>query len=194
MKERYKENKNLEKLPDLESHEHNEQQTSHERAEVNHSKEKEHRIEKAEEKLEQSLADNKEDVNPLEKLENIEKDQAKKNENIPISKELYNITTQRALVRIQKSLPYAQRNFSKVIHTPIIKDVSEVASKTVGRTSGLLGGGIAAFLGTTIYLYTANHTGFRYNYMVSILLAISGFFIGIFIEFIVNKLSLRHTS
>ncbi len=192
MKEHYKDTDNKPEEV-VSSEKYSEVQEIPRQTEHNHSKEKEHRIEQAEEKLEQSIDDNQEKLNPLEKLDKVEHESAKKNESLPVSEELYRIAAQRTIIHIQKTLPYFKRNLSKVIHTPVINNISEVASKTIGRTSGLLGGGITAFLGTLVYLFIAGHNGFRYNYMVSILLACSGFIIGVTIEFLIVQLFQKNT-
>ena len=88
--------------------------------------------------------------------------------------------------RIQTHLPKAQRSFSKFIHAPTIEAVSEVSSKTVARPSGLLGGGIAAFGGTTILVLISRHYGFTYNFFVFIALLVIGFIVGLIAEMIVR--------
>jgi hypothetical protein len=63
---------------------------------------------------------------------------------------------------------------------------SEAAGRTVSRPSGLLGGGLVAFLGTTGYLYLARHIGFTYNYLVFLLLLAGGFILGVSLELLVH--------
>jgi hypothetical protein len=63
-----------------------------------------------------------------------------------------------------------------------VQAVSEAVGKTVSRPSGLLGGGLVAFLGSGSYLYLAKHIGFQYNYFVSTVLFIIGFGIGLGLE------------
>ena len=59
---------------------------------------------------------------------------------------------------------------------------SDALGKTVTRPSGLLGGGLVAFLGSGSYLYLAKHIGFQYNYFVSTVLFVIGFAIGLGLE------------
>ncbi len=92
----------------------------------------------------------------------------------------------RQIIRIQHKLPAAQRVLSKVIHQPAVRVVSEVAEKTVSRPSGLLGGGLVAFLGSSSYLYLAKHIGFNYNHFVAIALFVGGFIAGLILELIVH--------
>jgi hypothetical protein len=82
---------------------------------------------------------------------------------------------------------------SKVIHQPVVRAVSEVAAKTISRPSGLLGGGIVAFLGSAGYLYFTKYIGLPYNYFIFTLLFLGGFVVGLSLELIVWSLtSYRH--
>ncbi len=111
-----------------------------------------------------------------------------------INRELRAITLRRELNSIRRRLPAPQRVLSKIIHQPAIRVVSEAAGKTVSRPSGLLGGGLAAFLGTSGYLYLARHDGFTYNYGVFLALFVGGFFFGLFLEYAVYLATLRQRS
>jgi hypothetical protein len=99
-----------------------------------------------------------------------------------ISRESRKLTAQRELHRLQRRLPAPQRVLSKVIHQPGVGAVSDAVGKTVSRPSGLLGGGLVAFLGSGSYLFLAKHVGFQYNYFVSTLLFVIGFGIGLGLE------------
>jgi hypothetical protein len=102
-----------------------------------------------------------------------------------ISHELKAVTLQRELQNIRRRLPAPDRVLSRVIHQPAVRVISEVTGKTISRPSGLLGGGLVALLGTTGYLYTAQHMGFRYNYFVFLVLFGGGFIVGIVLELLV---------
>jgi hypothetical protein len=102
-----------------------------------------------------------------------------------VDSELKNITLNRELQHIRRQLPKRDRIISKVIHQPVIRAVSEGTSKTISRPSGLLGGGIVAFIGTSTYAYFTHHLGVPYNYLLFILFFVGGFIIGLVIEFIV---------
>lgn len=103
-----------------------------------------------------------------------------------INRELRQITLRRELKNIRRKLPAPQRALSKVIHQPVVRVTSEVAGKTISRPSGLLGGGFVALVGTSLYLYLANHIGFNYNYGVFLVLFAGGFILGLLIEFLVS--------
>jgi hypothetical protein len=103
-----------------------------------------------------------------------------------ISHELESITVNRELQTLRRKLPRPQRALSRLIHQPAVRIISEIASKTVSRPSGLLGGSLVAFLGTTTYLYLAKHDGFTYNYLVFLALFVGGFVIGLGLELAVH--------
>lgn len=108
-----------------------------------------------------------------------------------IDSELRSVTKNRELKHIQRHEQPVERAFSKLIHQPAVRVVSEAASNTVSRPSGLLGGGIAALIGTTIYLITAKHIGFGYNYTVFLALFALGFIAGLAVEFLVYLATLN---
>ena len=76
------------------------------------------------------------------------------------------MTYKRALVRLQKRQPTGDRILSKIIHHGAVDAASDAIGKTVARPSGLIGGGLAALIGTSILLFTARYYGFRFNYLV----------------------------
>jgi hypothetical protein len=113
------------------------------------------------------------------------------NEPTIINHELKEIAYQRVLKRARRHLSPYSRTMSKVIHQPIIDSASEVASKTIGRPSGLIGGGLLALLGTSTYYYISKHYGYNYNSFVFLALMAVGFIAGWTIE-VVYKLVKRH--
>jgi hypothetical protein len=133
---------------------------------------------------EQSAESTAAEKSRLERLEKAEK-AAEPVHPALITHELKNVTLQRELQAIRRRLPAADRALSRVIHQPTIRMISEVAGQTVSRPSGLLGGSLVALLGTTGYLYLAKHMGFRYNYMVFLILFAGGFVLGLILELLV---------
>jgi hypothetical protein len=95
-----------------------------------------------------------------------------------INHELKEIAYQRLLKRAQRHLSPYSRTMSKVMHQPAVDAASEVVSKTVGRPSGIIGGGLMALAGTSIYYYLARHYGYSYTPFVFIILMAVGFVIG----------------
>lgn len=122
---------------------------------------------------------------PAERLHGSEKTPQPATHNY-VNRELKAITLRRELGVIRRKLPAPQRALSKIIHQPAVRAISEGAGKTVSRPSGLLGGGIAAFVGTSAYLYLANHIGFEYNYGVFLVLFAGGFVLGIILELAIH--------
>jgi len=133
--------------------------------------------------------------NPMDKLEEAE-DKAQAPAQTHINLDLKKATLQRELTQIRRHLSAPQRTLSKVIHQPVVRVVSEAAGKTVSRPSGLLGGSIMAFVGTSGYFFLAANQGFKYNYVVFLALFLGGFALGLIIELLVwtATRSRRHAS
>jgi hypothetical protein len=98
----------------------------------------------------------------------------------------------RALSHIQNRESATEKVLSKTIHQPIVRVVSEGTAKTITRPSGLLGGGITAFVGSLAYYYFTKHIGIQYNYFVFALFFIGGFAIGLLLEAIIWFFARRH--
>lgn len=91
--------------------------------------------------------------------------------------------------RVEARLPAYQRRFSKIVHNPTVDAVSNVASKTVARPSGLLGGAIASFIGLTVVYVNARRIGFEYPSGAAFIFFISiGWLVGVLVEYIVGAL------
>ena len=95
----------------------------------------------------------------------------------------------RELSRVQRQLPSGDRTLSHFIHQPVVRAVSEAAAGTISRPSGLLGGGIVAFIGSAAYVYFTRHVGVPYNYVVFSLLFVGGFVFGLVLELLVWTLT-----
>lgn len=119
--------------------------------------------------------------NPIQRLEAAEKAQQGPQPGY-INQELKRITLRRELQQLQRKLPLPERSLSRVMHQPIVRAVSEVTARSLTRPSGLLGGGILAFLGSSAYLYLAKHIGFTYNYVLFWVLFATGFVFGVALE------------
>lgn len=159
-----------------------------------HAEKNEHQQRQANEKLAQDIQEARQDIaetarsdeqlNPIEKLQEAEK-AAEPPAQGHVNRELKQATLQRELTHIRRHLSAPQRQLSKVIHQPVVRKVSEVSSKTVSRPSGLLGGSLLAFIGSSGYLYLAKHQGFRYNYGFFLALFFGGFLVGLTLELLV---------
>lgn len=129
-----------------------------------------------------------------EKIENptskLDKDLTKKDDDqrILVNNELKDISYRRTIKKTQAKLSATSRTFSKVVHQPVVEKVSEIGSKTIARPSGILFGGIFSFIGSSFFLWTARHYGYRYNFLLFMLFFIGGFFLGLAIELTVRIL------
>jgi len=89
---------------------------------------------------------------------------------------------QHTLRAVQRKLPKTARAFSKIAHNSVVESVSELGAKTMARPSGILGGSLFAFIGSTVLLYYSRHYGFTYNYALFFILFILGFLAGVAAE------------
>lgn len=103
-----------------------------------------------------------------------------------INRELKSMAYQRTLRRTRQQLPTLARPFSSLIHQPGVEAVSDFAGKTVARPSGVLMGGITAFVGSSIFLWAAKHYGYEYNFLLFALFFVGGFFAGLLLELVIH--------
>lgn len=99
-----------------------------------------------------------------------------------VGSDLKQAAYRRTLKKTQAQLSPPARAFSKVIHQPVVENISEFAGKTVARPSGILLGGIFSFLGSSIFLWVAKHYGYEYNFLLFAVFFVGGFFIGLLVE------------
>lgn len=122
-----------------------------------------------------------------EKLKNQQLDHTKKTSG-PISYgvELQKRSFNEGLEKVQRSLPASQKAFSKIIHQPAVDTLSEVGSQTIGRSSGLLMGGVMSFIASLSVLFACRYYGYRYNFLIGLVAFVAGFILGIAIEGILS--------
>jgi len=99
-----------------------------------------------------------------------------------VSREAKKVTYERTMLKVRRRLSPVARTGSKIIHQPVVEAVSEATGKTVARPSGLLFGGIIAFIGTSAYYLFARHYNYSYSYTVYLTLLVAGLFAGWVIE------------
>lgn len=99
-----------------------------------------------------------------------------------ITKQLKNNAYKKVLKKTRSELKPTEKTFSKVIHNPTIEKVSDIGAKTVARPSGILFGGIGAFIGSLLLLIISKRTGFSYNYLLFLLIFIGGYLAGLILE------------
>ncbi len=98
------------------------------------------------------------------------------------TKEIRTETLKRSLGRARKHLSAPDKALSKLIHQPVVDGLSKVGEKTIARPKGILSGAIVALAGSSYLLYSAKHYGFKYNYLIVIILFAGGYVIGLLIE------------
>jgi hypothetical protein len=110
---------------------------------------------------------------------------------LPTNSYLKGITLNNELRHIQKKLNPFDKLGSQFIHQKGISKASNLSANTLYRPSGLLGGGILAFLGAISYYFYAKHVGITYNYLFTVFFFIAGFVIGLIIEFLLKIIAFR---
>ncbi|HSX17817.1 MAG TPA: hypothetical protein VLE51_00460 [Candidatus Saccharimonadales bacterium] len=109
-----------------------------------------------------------------------------------VNKEIKQMAYSRTLSRVRKQMSPTERSMSRLIHLPVVEELSETAAATVGRPSGLIGAGILAFFGSIIYYFTVKQAGYDYDFFVFLVLMAAGFAAGIFIELISRLVRPHH--
>lgn len=89
---------------------------------------------------------------------------------------------------VQNNLPKRQQTFSKIIHQPVVEQMSEIGSKTVARPSGIIGGALLALCGSIIIMTIAKHIGFELPNSIFAILFMIGFVVGLVIELLIRAL------
>ncbi len=138
----------------------------------------------------QAKAEAKRTEDIAKELPNKEDDQPKSE--VKITREIKEMAYQRLLHRARRHMSPYERLMSRVIHQPAVDTIAEVTGKTIGRPSGILGGGVVAFLGTCIYYYLTKHYGYNYNAFVFLLLLILGFMLGWTLELLYRFFKILH--
>jgi hypothetical protein len=100
----------------------------------------------------------------------------------PITFELKEIAYQRLLSRSRRHFKAYERTFSRIIHQPSIDAISGLASRSIGRPSGILGGGLVSLIGTIFYYAVTRHYGYSYNFSVFVIFMVAGFLLGWTVE------------
>ena len=173
--------------------EHHEALPTHDQVEsrIQHEKESVLDVHEAQERVQEVIQETKPESarEALEAADNVDNGQPV---STYIDTKLRELSYWREQNNIRRQLSAPQRALSRLIHQPVVRAVSEGTAKTAARPSGLLGGGMLAFLGTSGYLYLARHMGFPYNSGVFLAFFCGGFLLGVVIEFLVHQAT-RHT-
>ena len=106
----------------------------------------------------------------------------KKSAKEPVHRSHKQMTYRATMRRVEGKLPGYQRRFSKVINNDTVDKVSNITSKTVARPSGLLGGGVVAFLALLIVTIYASRYGWEVSGSEFIIFVVVGWAIGLVAE------------
>jgi len=99
-----------------------------------------------------------------------------------VNNQIKNMSYSRTMTRVRKRLSVPSRAFSKVVHSPLVEKPSELASHTIARPSGMLGGSLVATVGTLALLWTVRRYGYEYNYLAVVAMFATGAFAGLVVE------------
>ncbi|MES2631179.1 MAG: hypothetical protein V4611_04440 [Patescibacteria group bacterium] len=100
-----------------------------------------------------------------------------------VSKKQKDTNYKKEMAKLQAELPPAQRNFSKVIHNPVVEKTSEVVGSTIARPNAVLAGAIVAFFAVLVVYLTAKHFGYVLSGFETIGAFIVGWVLGILYDF-----------
>lgn len=103
-----------------------------------------------------------------------------------INRELKDMAFRRTLKNTRRHLGAPSQLVSKVIHQPVVERVSEVASTSIARPSGIIGGGLCAVTGSFLLLWLTKKYGYEYNYLMFIIFMATGFVLGLFVELMLH--------
>ena len=106
----------------------------------------------------------------------------KKSAKEPVHRSHKQMTYKATMRRVEGKLPGDQRQFSKVINNDKVDKVSNIASKTVARPSGLLGGGVVAFLALLIVTFYASRYGWEVSGSEFVIFVLVGWAVGLVVE------------
>jgi hypothetical protein len=103
---------------------------------------------------------------------------------VPIDSKLRDVAYERLLKRTRRHLNPTERPISAFIHQPAVNTITEALERSIGRSSGILMGGLAGLTGSLAYYFFARHYGYDYNFSVFPLLMVGGFIMGWLLEFL----------
>lgn len=113
-----------------------------------------------------------------------------KPEDLPqlIDKSVKTMRMRQNLAHVQTKLKPSDKRLSEAVHQPLVQLISEAAGKTIARPSGLLGGGLVAFLGGLVYQLLTRHYNLSYDFFFFALFFGAGFILGVVAEYLLTLL------
>lgn len=170
----------------LEEHDDSLRETDNEhKKQVEHRKETHQPVEAQRDSIDEILKKIEHEAAPAKEImaEVIEEENdAAKEDVAPASGSLKNHAMKQSLRKIQRKLPASQRAFSKVVHQPLVEQVSDVTGATIARPSGVLVGGLFSVIASIGVLIACRHYGYEYNFTIGLMAFVGGFVAGLLLE------------
>lgn len=178
------------------SPEHHSTGEHQEKAEQKHLKKLQEKAANSQETSKDTLADIKKSIesNAVSGKEySVGERETKQTHTHGVTKHLKKDAYKRVLKKTQNQLSSPEKTFSKTIHNPVVEKLSDAGAKTIARPSGILFGGIGAFIGSIVIFFISKRSGFTYNYLLFILIFVGGYFIGLVVELFYRAVKPRRT-
>jgi hypothetical protein len=100
------------------------------------------------------------------------------------SREYRELAFKQFMGRVRGHLSTSEKLASRVLHQPVVERASEVGSKTVARTSGVLLGSIFSFIISLAVYILSKRYAYDMTYSIFIASFLGGFLLGIIVEFL----------
>lgn len=110
----------------------------------------------------------------------------KKSKKEPVHRSHKQMTYKATMRRVEGRLPAYQRGFSRFVNNDRVDKVSNVASKTVARPSGLLGGGVVAFVALLVVTFYASRYGWEVSGSEFVIFVAVGWVLGLIAELVLK--------
>lgn len=107
------------------------------------------------------------------------------------SKELGSQTFEKTLSSVRRKLNPAEKQFSRIIHNQAVEKTSDLAAKTVARPTGILFGGIFAFLGSSAAYLLARHLGGELRLGIFAATFLGGYLAGLLVELAIRAVRIK---
>ncbi len=89
----------------------------------------------------------------------------------------------REMKAVQSEMSAPSRNFSKIIHNPVVEKASDAIGSTIARPNAIVAGAVAAFILTGALYVWAKYAGYPLSGFESIGAFVVGWLVGIIFDF-----------
>lgn len=141
-------------------------------------------IEKRQEKARQTIEKNAERAKVEKAVEKGSTSTEKEKKDHRFSRKEKRLAFKKEIKRVQAQLPPASRALSRVVHNPVVENISEVLEETVLRPSVLIGGATVGLIGGGIFYLYARVAGFALSGSEFLVSMVAGALIGVVLEII----------